>query len=78
MNHRFDLVILLEVNTPWVADGYAASAVRWIARVQNLLVEMLEENTRIVGLKRTIMTAVSFAAWSWQRETGEHTAPKAR
>lgn len=43
--YRFDLVILLENNTPWVADGLRSlgSDVERTA-FQNLLVEMLEEN----------------------------------
>lgn len=43
--YRFDLVILLENNTPWVADGLrslGSSVDR--KEFQNLLVEMLEEN----------------------------------
>ncbi len=43
--YRFDLVILLENNTPWVADGLRSlgSSVDRKA-FQNLLVEMLKEN----------------------------------
>lgn len=43
--YRFDLVILLENNTPWVADGLRSldSSVDR-KEFQNLLVEMLEEN----------------------------------
>ncbi len=43
--YRFDLVILLENNTPWVVDGLrslGSSVDR--KEFQNLLVEMLEEN----------------------------------
>ncbi|WP_072277781.1 multifunctional transcriptional regulator/nicotinamide-nucleotide adenylyltransferase/ribosylnicotinamide kinase NadR, partial [Salmonella enterica] len=44
--YRFDLVILLENNTPWVADGLRSlgSSVDRKA-FQNLLVEMLKENS---------------------------------
>ncbi len=65
--YRFDLVILLENNTPWVADGLrslGSSVDR--KEFQNLLVEMLKRTiSNSCGLKRTIMTAVSCAAWSW-------------
>lgn len=44
-NYRFDLVILLENNTPWVADGlrHLGSQEERIA-FQNLLIELLNKN----------------------------------
>ena len=43
--YRFDLVILLENNTPWVADGLRSLGSETDRKsFQNLLVSMLDEN----------------------------------
>jgi len=43
--YRFDLVILLENNTPWVADGLRSLGSTTDRMVfQNLLIDMLKEN----------------------------------
>ncbi len=43
--YRFDLVILLENNTPWVADGMRSLGSSVDRReFQTMLVEMLNEN----------------------------------
>jgi HTH-type transcriptional repressor of NAD biosynthesis genes len=43
--YRFDLVILLENNTPWVADGMRSLGSSVDRReFQSMLVEMLNEN----------------------------------
>lgn len=42
--YRFDLVILLEDNTPWVADGLRSLGSSVIAEFQTLLVSLLREN----------------------------------
>ena len=43
--YRFDLVILLEYNTPWVADGLRSLGSDTDRKsFQNLLVSMLDEN----------------------------------
>ncbi len=67
--YRFDHSDPLENNTPWVADGLrslGSSVDR--KEFQNLLVNAGREQYRIrAGLKRTITTTVSCAAWSWCR-----------
>ncbi|SUG49672.1 nicotinamide-nucleotide adenylyltransferase [Salmonella enterica subsp. arizonae] len=65
--YRFDLVILLENNTPWVADGLRSlgSAVDRKA-FQSLLVEMLKENNiEFVHVKEADYDGRFCAAWSW-------------
>jgi len=43
--YRFDLVILLENNTPWVADGLRSlGSTTDRSSFQNLLIEMLQQN----------------------------------
>lgn len=43
--YRFDLVILLENNTPWVADGLRSlGSDKERRRFQTLLIEMLDKN----------------------------------
>lgn len=65
--YRFDTVILLENNTPWVADGLRSlgSAVDRKA-FQSLLVEMLKENNiEFVHVKEADYDGRFCAAWSW-------------
>ena len=43
--YRFDLVILLENNTPWVADGLRSlGSTSDRMSFQNLLIDMLKQN----------------------------------
>ncbi len=65
--YRFDLVILLENNTPWVADGLRSLGSSVDRKSSRTCWWRCWKRTisNSCGLKRTMMTAVSCAAWSW-------------
>jgi HTH-type transcriptional repressor of NAD biosynthesis genes len=49
--YRFDLVILLENNTPWVADGLRSLGVRLTERVSDAAGDMLREQYHFVHVQ---------------------------